>query len=190
MAKSCLVKTCDKKAKARGWCNSHYNKWLRNGDPLRGRGYDERHGMSGTPEYRIWISMISRCHNENNPAYEYYGERGIKVCESWRNSFTNFINDVGRRPNSKLTLERIDNSLGYRPDNCEWATRAAQSYNQRASKRNKSGLAGVWFDGVRDKWQAYISVENKYIHLGRFKNKQLAMNARREAELNYYGRAK
>jgi hypothetical protein len=54
----------------------------------------ERHGEAKRPqtiEYRSWAGMIQRCNNPNNPMYSYYGERGIKVCDRWRNSYTSFL---------------------------------------------------------------------------------------------------
>lgn len=83
----------------------------------------------------VWRAMIARCHNDKNPAYEYYGGRGIHVCEAWRGSFDAFIADMGMRPTPKHTLERVKNHLGYGPDNCIWATRKQQSNNIRSNLR-------------------------------------------------------
>ena len=75
--------------------------------------------------------MKDRCHNPKSRMYSYYGARGIWVCDQWRNSFASFIADVGLRPDPKLTLDRIDNNLGYFPGNVQWATRAHQVRNRR-----------------------------------------------------------
>jgi hypothetical protein len=87
------------------------------------------HGMTGTPEYNSWNSMIQRCTNSNHDAYYRYGGRGITVCDRWLNSVYSFIEDMGFRPSSNHTLDRIENDKGYYKDNCRWATRTEQNNN-------------------------------------------------------------
>lgn len=99
---------------------------------MRNRIIQERHGLSNIPEYRIWAAMISRCTNPNDPSFPEYGGRGIVVCDRWRNRFMNFIEDMGRRPDDSLTLDRHPNNDGnYEPGNVRWATRRQQSQNTR-----------------------------------------------------------
>lgn len=93
------------------------------------------HGLTRKcPEYSTWRGMIDRCTRQNSIAYKDYGGRGIKVCERWRESFQNFLDDMGKRPSSKHTIERSDNSRGYGPDNCCWATREQQGSNTRRNR--------------------------------------------------------
>jgi len=73
--------------------------------------------------------MRSRCNNPNTKAYESYGAKGIKVCDRW-NSFENFLTDMGERPGKEYSIERIDLSKGYCPDNCKWATHTEQNRNR------------------------------------------------------------
>jgi hypothetical protein len=75
--------------------------------------------------------MRQRCGNPRHPAWDDYGGRGIKVCDRW-DRFENFLADMGERP-AGTSLERIDNSRGYEPGNCRWATRTDQNRNTRAS---------------------------------------------------------
>lgn len=87
-----------------------------------------KHGLHGTPEYRIWGSMIQRCKNPKNCNYENYGARGIIVCDSWLD-FSNFINDMGMRPTKKHSIDRINNNGNYSPNNCKWSTAKQQRSN-------------------------------------------------------------
>ncbi len=93
-----------------------------------------------TPEYRTWVNMRNRCSNRANKDYRYYGGRGIVVCERWRN-YPNFLADMGRRPGPNFTIERADNDGPYSPENCTWATRAAQGANNRKVKLIQFGGA-------------------------------------------------
>lgn len=88
------------------------------------------HGQHVTPEYKCWSKLKERCRNPNAKDYPRYGGRGIAVCDRW-NSFENFSLDMGKRPSSRHSIDRIDNSLGYYPDNCRWATSLEQGQNKR-----------------------------------------------------------
>lgn len=91
------------------------------------------HGMEKSGEYRIWIDMRRRCHSPQRPDYSNYGGRGIVVCEEWRNDFGKFFSDMGKRPDGH-TLDRIDNSGNYGPENCRWVPRKQQDRNKRTNR--------------------------------------------------------
>lgn len=91
------------------------------------------HGETGeltTPEYRTWKAMRERCNSPNHAMFANYGGRGITVCERWE-SFAAFLEDMGRKPSPTHSIDRIDNSRGYEPSNCRWATAEEQSRNRR-----------------------------------------------------------
>ena len=89
------------------------------------------HGMYGTPEYRAWANMLTRCYNRNRKDFARYGGRGITVCQEWRNSFEAFFAYVGKRPKG-MSLDRINNDGNYEPGNVRWATPAQQAQNRGA----------------------------------------------------------
>lgn len=89
-------------------------------------------GDKPTRTYKSWQAMIARCTNPKHPAFLQYGGRGIIICEQWRNSFEQFLADVGERPDGK-TLDRIETNGNYEPGNVQWATRTDQNRNKRNS---------------------------------------------------------
>jgi hypothetical protein len=94
---------------------------LKHGEAIKGKE---------TTEYNSWRKMRERCCDPKNNRWEYYGGKGINVCERWINSYENFLKDMGRKPTPKHTLGRINSSLDYTPDNCRWETYTEQNNNR------------------------------------------------------------
>ena len=110
-------------------------------------------GKCPSPTFRTWLSMRQRCLNAANPSYPDYGERGIRLCQRWQDSFESFLADMGERP-SGHSIERIDTNGNYEPSNCRWATPKEQSNNRRAYK------GGITFEGKTQTIRAW-AVEMK-----------------------------
>jgi len=90
-----------------------------------------KHGFKGTPEYRAWKNIKTRCYNPRSTRYDRWGGRGIRMCKRWRDSFQNFYDDVGPRPSPKHSLDRYPDGDGdYKPGNVRWATRSEQNLNK------------------------------------------------------------
>lgn len=98
------------------------------------------HGMTNSPEYHTWESMLARCYHKSHSSHKHYAAKGIIVCERWRTSFDNFYADMGRKPLG-YSLDRIDNYGNYEPGNCRWATSSQQ-------QRNKSSTIFLTYNGV------------------------------------------
>lgn len=92
-----------------------------------------KHGMHKDRVYRVWTSMRARCRNPNDSSFHNYGGRGIKVCERWDKSFSNFVADMGTRPRG-FDIDRIDNDKDYCPENCRWISRRQNLLNTRITR--------------------------------------------------------
>jgi len=103
------------------------------------------HGMTKSITYTSWIHMWQRVNGRKALYIKNYVNRGIKVCRRW-NSFENFLDDMGERPDRSYSLDRIDNDGNYEPGNCRWATRSQQSLNRRKFTDDRWGIAYIMRD--------------------------------------------
>lgn len=129
-----------------------------------------KHGKWKSTEYTIWSQMKQRCFNPKSPSYYNYGGRGIKVCESWKNSFEEFFSDVGNRPSKLHTLDRFPNNDGnYEPSNIRWATASEQRLNKRPDiwERIVMLMSGEEANVIRKMVSNRISAENICQHIAR-----------------------
>lgn len=141
------------------------------------RKYKGKHNLSSHRLYHTWNGMMQRCYNPKNKDFERYNGRGITVCESWH-SIENFINDMDESYIKGLTMDRINNNLGYSKDNCRWITQEIQSRNTRVlSSRNTSGYRGVTYEKSRKKWRSIIIVNKNKVSIGSFEDKIEAAKA-------------
>lgn len=151
-----------------------------------------KHGGVGTRLYRIWDGLKERCSNPNHKDYQYYGGKGIIVCEEWMN-FKNFEGWALKNGYNKdagymeCTIDRKDYDKNYSPENCRFVNMLIQNRNKPARIDNKSGVKGVYWHKRNKKWTADIGVNYNRIRLGFFDDKEDAVKARKAAELKYWG---
>ncbi|HDR9285133.1 TPA: hypothetical protein QDB46_000187 [Burkholderia multivorans] len=98
---------------------------------------------AATAEYKTWLGMKRRCYDIKFKDYPNWGGRGIKVCDRWNDSFDAFFADMGPRPSSGHTIDRLDSNKDYEPGNCRWAT------VQEQGGENRRGLISVEIDGTK-----------------------------------------
>lgn len=120
-----------------------------------------KHGMSNTRIYKIWAGIKTRCYNSKNKIYKFYGEKNIKMCKEWESSFEEFYNwAISNGYNDKLSIDRIDYSGDYEPNNCRWATNIEQA-------NNKSFNHFVEINGERHtvaEWSRIYNITGSYIY--------------------------
>ncbi len=112
-----------------------------------------KHGNRANPAYTVWKGIRNRCNNSNEPAYKYYGGRGITVCERW-DSFALFLQDMDERPSLEHSIDRIDTNGNYEPTNCRWATMEEQGDN----KRNNHNLTFQGKTQSAAKWSRELNI--------------------------------
>jgi hypothetical protein len=158
------------------------------GNPADCTGIAQASPPSQRKEYTAWNDMIRRCERPTNKRYPDYGGRGISVCERWRGSFAAFLEDMGRSPSPKHSIDRINVNGHYEPDNCRWATATEQVRNTRPRKDNASGVTGAHWSERHRKWRVRIAVNRVQISLGYAPTIEGARQLREAGEEKYWGK--
>lgn len=142
------------------------------------------HGLRSHPLYPIWGSMKQRCYNKLHKSYQYYGAKGISVCDEWRYNVKLFIEwCLANGWKKELQIDRIDNNKGYSPNNCQFLTPSENALKKDKREDNSSGYIGISFKSgyrFKNRWGAQLDYQTKRFNLGHFKTKELALQARNE----------
>ena len=108
------------------------------------RNIGTKHGMSDSKLQRVWSGMKQRCYNPNNKSYHYYGGKGIKVCDEWKEDFQAFYDwAMSNGYKEGLTIDRIDVNGNYEPSNCRWVTQKQNNENRRLVRLKNGQYASV-----------------------------------------------
>lgn len=128
-----------------------------------------KHGLIKHDIYNTWNGMKQRTMNKNNHAFNKYGGRGIRMCDTWISDFLDFYHwSVNNGWEKGLSIDRIDNDGNYEPGNCRWTTDRIQARNKRVvQKNNKTGYRGVSLKS-NGMYRARIVVDKQHINIGTF----------------------
>ena len=119
------------------------------------------YGFSHTRIDNIFKSMIDRCENPKSYNYHKYGARGIRVCNEWKTNKVRFFEWAFSNGYSEsLTLDRIDNSKGYSPNNCRWVTYKVQNNN----RRNNHRITAFGMEKTMSEWSDYTGIKASNIY--------------------------
>jgi hypothetical protein len=126
---------------------------LLNMSMTHGLSRDKNHQK--TRLYRIWAGIRTRCLNSNDKTFKNYGQRGICICNEWKNNFKVFHDwAIANGYSDNLTIERINNDGDYEPSNCKWADDIEQANNKRTSRI-------ITFNGMAktlSQWAKYYNI--------------------------------
>lgn len=141
--------------------------------------YADIGGLRNHPAYGILDSIKQRCLNTKTKTYYYYGAIGITICDEWLNSYKAFCKWADATGYRKgLTIDRIDVTKGYSPDNCRWVEIVDQRENKHMQMNNTSGYVGVSFNKKLQKYESYYSFNRKKYRVGYFTDPKKAYEAR------------
>lgn len=192
--KTCKVEGCNCKHYCKGYCKKHYVQMQRHGKILKtNREANEILIYDGYAEIILYDKSVNeKCRTlvdlddiDRVKQYRWYlDDRGYVSCGVIRNKLHRFIMNC---PGDKVIDHINHNKLDNRKSNLRICTQQQNSINRSKTSRNTSGYVGVCYKPKINKWQAYITVDRKPVHLGYYKNIEEAIEVRKQAEIKYFG---
>ncbi|MEJ6485499.1 hypothetical protein N0Y54_30060 [Nostoc punctiforme UO1] len=149
-----------------------------------------KHNQSKSRTYKIWSSMKMRCLNPNDSSWNYYGGRGIQICERWKQSYEAFLDDMGECPSEQHSIDRIDFNGDYCPENTRWILLSEQGKNTRHNRViNAFGKSQILADWVRETGIANTTLRSR-LNKGQHPEEALSTPVFRERLLTFDGETK
>lgn len=190
----CAYKNCHRDEHARGYCKTHYEQ-NRTGSEMKEiipnyigeNNPNFKHGgyTKYKSEYNSWRAMKERCDKPQHAQYSNYGGRGIKYQEDWV-YFENFLKDMGKKPTSKHSIDRIDTNGNYTKDNCRWATPKQQGQNTRTNVKINVDGKELHISEVLDKFDVPLSTFYKIIRIRKVSHQEAFDYWRNNKHLHNY----
>lgn len=131
--------------------------------------------------YQVWDGIMQRCTNKNSQNYFNYGAIGITVCDEWKSSEKFCLWADSTNYSKGLSIDRIDPTKGYSPENCRWIPIKDQRENKHVPRNNTSGHVGVSFNKARNKYEAYYTLDRIKYNCGLYDTAEEAAEARAKA---------
>jgi len=122
--------------------------------------YRTKINRKSTRLYQTYRSMNKRCYNKNNKAFKWYGEKGIVVCDEWKNNYKAFVDwALANGYSDDLTIDRIDSNMNYCPENCRWVTMSQNIRNAHLGipksdewkRKHQQSMKGKVFSNMKGK---------------------------------------
>lgn len=143
------------------------------------------HGQSKSRLYNIYNGMKARCYDKNDHCYKFYGAKGIKICDEWKNDFRLFYDWATKNGYDKnLTIERKDVYGNYCPENCSWITMSQQQFNKR-------NTVYITYNGKTlnmKEWEIETGIPRKTIHQRYYDGWDVEKMLTQKREIHIYGK--
>lgn len=141
--------------------------------------HKKRHGDTGTKLHNTWLNMKARCYNPNNTSYKHYGKLGVRICDEWYRSYETFKEwAITNGYSEELSIDRIEPSGNYCPENCRWVNMSVQNSNKNIRIKANGLCTGI--HPYNNKFKVTISYEDKVTYLGLFLTLEEAAKARND----------